>query len=195
MTSSKKRNQCPSCEGSLDILPTDIGNLIICDKCFGNYVSVNSIKKIHGDQEYRKLMLNSNPRKKNKKIICIKCKSIMKSQSVPFPKKKIDLESCETCGVLWLEKDDIEFTKPLVCDMQRFIKEEKVVRILDEIEREKIIQAKLAEENLNIWHSKVKMKTKELDLKSKSTGNVYDSGFLTEDFVWDLDFNIDFGLD
>ncbi|MCC5815826.1 MAG: hypothetical protein JJT78_13820 [Leptospira sp.] len=178
----------------MEILPSEMGNLIICDSCFGHYISESKIIELHGNDPYSAIEKVAKKSSESSIIECIKCRSKMVWRNMPFPKKDIQVATCKICNVLWFNKDDIEDAKPLECDMDRLFKEEKVIAILEEMENEKLIQAKLAEENLNIWHSNVKMRSKQLDQINdfKQSNGDFNS------YLFDIDlsnFDIDISFD
>ncbi|TGL19754.1 hypothetical protein EHQ47_16795 [Leptospira bourretii] len=98
--------KCQNCNITLENLKTTYGKILICPKCFGHYYSENSIKNLLKIDFWMKVKNKSKIRKS--RLICGNCNSKMKLHILPKIFNSIEIDICNNCELIWLDKNEIE---------------------------------------------------------------------------------------
>ena len=99
---------CPKCETLLSPMRVAEGSLWKCQACSGVAANVAVLRQYLKDDTVRRIWLEAITVStlSNRKCPC--CVQMMKEFTVSRENRRIDLDLCRTCQLIWFDKDELE---------------------------------------------------------------------------------------
>ncbi|EOQ94768.1 transcription factor zinc-finger [Leptospira wolbachii serovar Codice str. CDC] len=148
--------KCQKCKTTLSSIKTNYGKMIICPVCFGHYYSEKTLEILFKSLNWKEIKENSKIKKS--KIVCPKCNKKMNLYTLPSEFNNVQIDLCNSCKILWLDKDEIEELK-----LSKFSNPN-----LDTINKS---QKKITERDINYILQVIKLDSKLTETKSKKNIN------------------------
>ncbi|MGB2862215.1 MAG: zf-TFIIB domain-containing protein [Sedimentisphaerales bacterium] len=99
---------CPKCHTSLSPMRVAEGSLWKCEGCSGVAANVAVLRKYLKDDTVRRLWLEAiaGSTLSNRKCPC--CVQMLKEFTVSRDNRRIHLDLCRTCQLIWFDKNELE---------------------------------------------------------------------------------------
>jgi len=99
---------CPICMTSLSPMRAAEGSLWKCEACSGVAANVAVLRKYLKDDIVRKLWLEAITGSTPSDRKCPCCVQALKEFTVSRDNRRIHLDLCKTCQLIWFDKDELE---------------------------------------------------------------------------------------
>ncbi|GBF52108.1 transcription factor zinc-finger [Leptospira ryugenii] len=186
---------CSTCKTKLHNLKTEFGYFWICQDCYGHFFSEKNILKYIPKIEWDKIKSKSKKIKKQRVINCPSCKNQMQILILPESKNNLEIDLCQTCQIIWFDKDEIEDLELKQIVSENLNKLGKNAYDLSEkknvvISEEAKIQYLLANIKLDNYLKQLKRKEIQLDRLNRTPSGIL-SPYELASFLYEINFDSD----